>query len=347
MTSGAPASPRVTVVIPCHNLGAYLDEAVDSVFAQTFQDFDIVIIDDGSTDEATTRRLQRYDRPRTRVLRTENRGLPAARNVGLRHTAASYVCALDADDRLAPACLERSVGVLDGDPSLAFASHWVQTFGDEAREWKPERCDLAAVLDMNTINGAALTRRDAILAVGGWDESMRDGCEDWDLWLTLLERGYRGTIIPEVLFFYRRRTGSMSRQMMLSDVHLGVFGYLLEKHRESYRHHLAELALRREVAIVSLLREIYDLDRDHYGWLLPERERTDEELAALREKEQRVRADRARQAELQRLQVELQGLQAKVGLLEYEVTDLRVSWSWKVTGPLRAIYGWLLRMRGR
>jgi glycosyltransferase involved in cell wall biosynthesis len=338
MSAGAP-SPRVTVIVPCHNLGAYLDEAVESVFAQTFHDFDIVIVDDGSTDEATRRLLAGYDRPRTRVFRTENRGLPAARNFALRHTTAPYICALDADDRLAPACLERSVAALDADPALAFASHWVRTFGDEEREWKPERCDLAAVLDMNTINGAALTRRDAILAVGGWDESMRDGCEDWDLWLTLLERGYRGAIIPEVLFLYRRRTGSMSRVMMQTDVQLGVFGYILEKHRESYRRHLDELALRREAEIARLLREIHDLDRDHHAWLLPELARAEDELTALRDKERRVRADAARHAELLRLQ-------AKVDALDREVKDLRASMSWKVTGPLRAVYGWLLSLKG-
>lgn len=335
------AAPRVTVVIPCHDLGVYLNDAVDSVFAQTFQDFDVIIVDDGSTDEATGRLLAEYRRPRTRVLRSEeNRGLPAARNLAIRETHAEYICALDADDRLAPACLEKSVRALDDDPSIAFASHWVKTFGDEEREWKPERCDLAAVLDMNTINGAALTRRDAIVAVGGWDESMRDGCEDWDLWLTLLERGYRGTIIPEVLFHYRRRTGSMSRVMMQTDVQLGVFGYILAKHRDSYRHHLAELTLRRDLEIARLVREVYDLDLDHHGWLAPEMDRAGREVGVLREKERRVTADKARQAELDRLS-------ANVEALGHDVADLRRSMSWQVTAPLRMVYGWLLRLKGR
>ncbi len=334
------AAPRVTVIIPCHNLGAYLDEAVDSVFAQTWQDFDVIIVDDGSTDEATARVLTEYRRPRTRVYRTENRGLPAARNFALRHTEAPYICALDADDRLAPACLEKSVRALDDDPSIAFASHWVKTFGDEEREWRPERCDLAAVLDMNTINGAALTRGDAILAVGGWDESMRDGCEDWDLWLRLLERGGRGTIIPEVLFHYRRRTGSMSKVMMQTDVQLGVFGYILAKHRDSYRRHLPELVMRREVEVARLLKEIYDLDLDHHGWLVPELERSEEECRALDEKVGRVKRERAREAELARLS-------SRVEALDREMAGVRSSMSWRVTAPLRAVYGWLLRVRGR
>lgn len=334
------AVPRVTVVIPCHDLGAYLDEAVGSVLAQTFPDFDIVVVDDGSTDEATVRLLAEYQRPRTRVIRQPHRGLPAARNRGVAATAAPYICALDADDRLAPTYLERSVAVLDADPSLAFASHWVRTFGDEETEWRPDRCDLAAVLDMNTINGAALVRRDALLAVGGWDETMRDGCEDWDLWLRLLERGYRGTIIPEVLFYYRRRAGSMSRVMMATDVQLGVFRDILGKHRESYRRHLDELVRRREREIARLLREIYDLDLDHHGWLVPEIRRAEEELAALRAKADRVAAEQGRQAEIDRLR-------ARVESLEREVADLRQSWSWRVTAPLRLVYGWWLARRAK
>ncbi len=337
-SSVAPA-PRVTVIIPCHNLGAYLDEAVDSVLAQTYQDFDIIVVDDGSTDDRTNALLARYDRPRTRVIRQTRRGLPAARNRGLAETRATYICALDADDRLAPTYLERSVSVLEADPGLTFASHWVQTFGDETATWRPERCDLAAVLDMNTINGAALVRRDALVAVGGWDETMRDGCEDWDLWLRLLERGYRGTIIPEVLFYYRRRAGSMSRVMMATDVQLGVFGYILAKHRESYRAHLAELVRRREGDIARLLREIYDLDLDYHGWLVPAIARAEEELAALQAKARRVAAAAARQAEVDRLA-------ARVAALEREVTDLRRSWSWRITAPARRVYDWLLALRG-
>ncbi len=337
MATDAGAS-RVTFVIPCRDLGAYLDEAVDSVFAQTVQDFDVIVVDDGSTDPATQRLLDTYDRPRTRVFRTENRGLSAARNFATARTSAEYLCALDADDRLAPAYLERSLAVLDADPSIAFASHWVRTFGEDEREWTPERCDLAAVLDMNTLNGAALVRRDVVVSVGGWDESFRDGCEDWDLWLTLLERGHRGTIIPEVLFHYRRRPGSMSRVMMQGDVQLGVFGQILAKHRESYRRHLTELTLRREADIARLLGEIHDLDLDHHGWLLPRIARAREELGAARAKVARVEEERAREAELARLE-------GRATALEHEVADLRGSMSWRVTKPLRTVYGWMLKKK--
>src|SRR5215471_18656606 len=113
-------SPRVSVVVTCFNLGRYLDEAVGSVLAQTFQDFEILIVDDGSTDEDTRRLLSGYRRPKTRVVRIENRGLPGARNEGIRRTSGPYVCCLDADDRLEHTYLEKAVAVLDKDPSIAF-----------------------------------------------------------------------------------------------------------------------------------------------------------------------------------------------------------------------------------
>src|SRR5262249_30716028 len=104
---------RVSVIIPCYNLGEYLDEAVESVLAQTFQDLEIVVVDDGSTDERTRTLVADYRKPRTRVIRSENRGLPAAKNLGLSATSGPYVCMLDADDRLDSHLLEKSVAALD------------------------------------------------------------------------------------------------------------------------------------------------------------------------------------------------------------------------------------------
>jgi glycosyltransferase involved in cell wall biosynthesis len=78
--------PRVSIIIPCFNLGGFLDEAVDSALSQTFHDLEVLIVDDGSTDEATRALLAGYDRPRTRVVRTANLGLPSAKNTGIAET---------------------------------------------------------------------------------------------------------------------------------------------------------------------------------------------------------------------------------------------------------------------
>ena len=196
-----------------------------------------------------TQRVLREVAGKVAVVRTDNRGLSAARNVGVSRTSGEYICAVDADDILLPTLVERSVERLDANPSVAFVSHWLEAFGDEAWEWKPERCDFPTLLDVNTVNGAALVRRTAVDAVGGWDEHMRAGCEDWDFWITLVERGFRGEIIPEVLFRYRRRPDSMSR-VKFAGGGLRLYGRLVDKHAEAFRPYLQALAIRREVDTV-------------------------------------------------------------------------------------------------
>jgi len=268
------APPTVAVVITCYNLGRYLDEAVASVLEQTLQDFEILVVDDGSTDADTLGVLADYRRPRTRVVRIENRGLPGARNEGIRQTTGRYVCALDADDRLERTYFEKAVAVLDENPSIAFVSHWLRTFGEgEHGDWTPGSADFPDLLDRNTVNGAALVRRDALLAAGLFDETMRQGCEDWDLWIGLVERGFRGVILPEVLFFYRRRPDSMSRVMLEGDTHSTLYRRLVEKHRPSFEGHLLDLLVRRERDRQSALRESHDLELDCRFGLAPEIER--------------------------------------------------------------------------
>ena len=289
-------APKVSVIVTCFNLGAYLDEAVDSALTQTFQDLEVMIVDDGSTDEPTRRLLVNYQRPRTRVIRTENRGLSAARNAGAAATSGEYLCMLDADDRLEPTMIEKSVAALNDDASIVFVSHWLRTFGDEVWELTPTRCDLAKLLDTNTLNGAALVRRQAFNVVGGFDESMREGCEDWDFWISLLERGFQGRILPEVLFNYLRRQGSMSRLMMETDRHPRIYAQLAIKHAQAYRAHLETLVARREGERAHLELQLHDLALEASHVIDPDLARWRENVAALEARISRRQAAEAREA---------------------------------------------------
>ena len=109
----------VSVVIPCYNQARFLSEAIESVLAQSYKDFEIVVIDDGSTDD-TSKVAARY--PAVRCIRQDNQGLAAARNTGLRRSRGSYLVFLDADDRLLPEALEVGLGCFDAHPECAFVS---------------------------------------------------------------------------------------------------------------------------------------------------------------------------------------------------------------------------------
>jgi GT2 family glycosyltransferase/SAM-dependent methyltransferase len=231
-------TPTVSVVIPCFNLGAYLDEAVQSVLAQTRQDLELLVVDDGSDDPVTQHLLASYRRPRTRIIRTANRGVSAARNTGLEEARGRYVSFLDADDLFEPRFLEATIGRLEGDDSLAFASCWLTAFGAKRFAWEPQRCDLTWLLAEDTVCTAAPVRREALLAVGGFDErAALDGYEDWKLAIDLVEQGHRGAIVPERLFRYRIRPGSKTSERTGPRNHMRVFELLLEDHADSYAAH--------------------------------------------------------------------------------------------------------------
>jgi glycosyltransferase involved in cell wall biosynthesis len=344
------SGPRVSVIVPCFNLGQYLAEAVDSVLAQTFQDFEILVVDDGSTDDGTRAVLDGFARPKTRVLRAPHAGLATARNLGITSASGEYLCALDADDRLDTTFLAKAVDVLDRDPSLTFVSAWLRMFGDEEGEWTPRRCDLPQLLEEDTVLTAALVRREAVRAVGGFDTAMPvQGHEDWELWLTLVERGCRGVILPEVLFHYRRRAGSMSAGCWYGPGHLPLAQYRFDKHAAAYRTHLIDVLMYKDRETSALLRRNDDLERYISSEAEPAVEARRLELASLGARLAAIAAadtddgrsrDTATRVRIQELETTLQYASA-------DAAALRSSMSWRVTGPLRAVYGQWLRWRGR
>lgn len=327
--------PRISVLVPCFNHGAFLADAIASVRAQTVTGVEIIIVDDGSTDGATVAAIDAWAGRGVRVLRTPNRGLPAARNHAAAHASGTVFCALDADDVLAPSWFDKALAVLEARPEVAFVSHWLETFGDERWSWTPERCDLPSLLARNAVNGAALVRRSAFEAVGGYDESMREGCEDWDFWLRLVEAGHAGHIIPEVLFYYRRRADSMSRVMLDPSAYRRPLETLVGKHAAAYRAHLVDVLVGKEREALELAGEVAALERNRLLELEPQLRRAREELAAAAAKVERGRS-------VQEKESRREHLEWKAGELEREVRDLRASWSWRITAPLR----WLFELAG-
>jgi glycosyltransferase involved in cell wall biosynthesis len=281
--------PRVTLIIPCWDDGHFLDEAVSSALEQSFTDLEILIVDDGSTDPATVRLLDGYQRPRTRVLRAPHRGVVAARNLAITEAAGEYLSFLDADDKLHPSLLARATAALDADPRLGFASFWVKLFGDEDWEWRPERCDLPTLLHDCSVATAAVVRRQAVRDVGGFDPSMELGHEDWDLWISILERGWSGVILPEVLFHYRRRPGSRSTVADRPAAYLELFRARLHKHAASYRAHLFEVLWQKEAVVGHELRAVADAGR-HAAELERQVAGREAEVAALRRRLERALA---------------------------------------------------------
>ena len=203
-------TPHVTVVVPCFDQGRYLPDALVSVFEQTYDSWEVVVVDDGSTDPETVRTIDALAMPRVRVVRQANRGLPAARNAGVAVARGQVIVPLDADDELRPRFLDRLVGALDAAPEVAYAHCWAELFGDQDAYWVPAPFDPYRLLLSNPVVGCVAIRRDALAAVGGYAEDLARGSEDWDLWVRLSAAGLGQSVVHEPLFRYRRHGVTMS-----------------------------------------------------------------------------------------------------------------------------------------
>ena len=244
-------SPRVTVVIPCFNQGSFLDGAIRSVLEQTMESFEIIVVDDGSTDPETIAVIDDLDWPRTRVIRQDNRGLSAARNAGIGEARGELVVPLDADDELTPQFLERLVAALDADLGAGFACCWARLFGDIDAVWVPRRYNPYQLLLSNSVVGCVVLRRAAWEAVGGYDETMTNGNEDWELWIRLMAAGWGVAEVDEPLFRYRKHGISMSVETE-SRFEAGR-KEIVERHPELYTEEALDAARRQHYPLLSII----------------------------------------------------------------------------------------------
>lgn len=207
-------SPRVSVVIPIYNAEAYVGEALDSVLRQTFGDFELLAIDDGSTDRSADVVLARNDARIRLVRNAENLGLAGVRNLALSAVRGEYIAWLDADDVSLPPRLERQVALLDDDASLAMCGTWVRTLGTtQPREWHyptaPDVIRARFLFDDPFATSSVMIRR-SILGDALRFEMAYPPAEDYDLW-ERVSAGHRTANVPEVLTLYRVHAMQTSR----------------------------------------------------------------------------------------------------------------------------------------
>jgi glycosyltransferase involved in cell wall biosynthesis len=185
----------VSIVIPCFDQAEYLPGAIESALAQTVPPHEIIVVNDGSTDN-TSDVARGY--PVT-LIEQRNRGVSAARNAGIRAATGVWVATLDADDALAPRFIERMVGKDD------IVSCVIRTVGARSERWAPPREHPVNVdfVRNNQIICCSLFRREVWERIGGNDEAMLDGYEDWDFWTRATFAGFTVTVVDEELFRYR------------------------------------------------------------------------------------------------------------------------------------------------
>jgi glycosyltransferase involved in cell wall biosynthesis len=224
---------RVSIVIPCFNHGRFLREAIASVEQCDRDSYELIIVNDGSTDAETGKVIGDLQAAGYHVINQDNQGLAAARNAGIRVAKGAYILPLDADNRIKPDYIYKATHILDSNPEVAVAYGKPEYFGDPVElPLKPvTEFDVIQLLDGNFIDACAVFRKSAWEKCGGYDMSMpAPGLEDWDLWLSMSARGYRFYFINEVLFDYRVRHESMIHGLLQNGKFSSVVDYLTRKH---------------------------------------------------------------------------------------------------------------------
>ena len=232
------SKPLVSVLMPSYRQAQYISDALDSLLNQTYSNWEVAVVDDGSPDNVAEI-LKKYSKKDSRIkfYHPANHGVSAARNFGAAHTSGEFLLALDADDiidrRYIEKCVERFM--MYPDTRLVYCQWEYFGYSHETPDLKYR--GYKALLLGNSIFNAAMIRRDDFNSIGGYDETMVTGLEDWEMWIRLLDESAIVYQIPERLFRYRIKEYSRNVSVNTGDTAVKVHNYIYKKHISIYERY--------------------------------------------------------------------------------------------------------------
>ena len=241
----------LTVVVPCFESGALVEETVASIWKSSRLPDEVIIVDDGSRDVATREALSRLAKHADtaglplRVLRQRNRGLAGARNAGLSAATGTFISFLDGDDLIDPSFYQVALALLAREPGLGGVAAWADVIGDDVAFWNAPQPELPLLLVENLVIVPLVTRTALLRALGGYDERQRYNYEDWELSIRFLSRGHPIVTLPRYLQKYRVRGDSLFRTMTAVQ-HQVMRELTFETHAATFQSFATEVALQLE-----------------------------------------------------------------------------------------------------
>jgi hypothetical protein len=231
---------RVSAIIPCYNAQSIVGIAIDSLLQQTHALDQIIIVNDGSTD-ATLETLKRYqvDHDKIIIIDQENQGVCIARNNGIKAAKGSYVLTLDSDDYFEDSFVESALLKFSEDQQYAavMCGYARIVNGVKVLPYIPNEISLQSCLLNNGALSCLLFKKEVLLEAGLYDPSMKDGYEDWDLNIRILQLGYRFGVVREVLFNYTDSKASRNDLAKGKDLELRL--QMFHKYRKDYQQFYA------------------------------------------------------------------------------------------------------------
>lgn len=236
--------PLVSVVIPYYNDGFYIEETVDSILKQTYKNIEIIIVNDGSTDEFSINKVNDLKKIKTKVIHQENKGLSSARNYGFSKASAQYVLTLDSDDMFEPVFIEKAMQIIQENDTIGAVSAWAKGFGVREFLWELKGGKTENFVYGNQSVSSALIRKDIWQKIEGYREELKNGYEDWDFWLRVTNLGYQIYVIPEPLFLYRQKHSSMLLDTQKK--HTQVYAEIVNLNKDIFQKYFLELLVDKE-----------------------------------------------------------------------------------------------------
>lgn len=230
------------MVIPCFNAGQHLAEAVESGLAQSYKNLEIVIVDDGSTDAGTLSLLEQAQWPRTRIFHQVNAGPSAARNHAIREARGDYILPLDADDTIEPTYAEKAVAAIEAQSDIGCVYCKAMKFGAESGPWDLPPYALDELVIDNVVFVTALFRKSDWEKIGGFDERLRHGVEDYDFWVKMAASGKEIVQLNEYLFNYRVQEKSRTTRFQDGvDSKVSTYADIFRSNKDFFAKHAEHL----------------------------------------------------------------------------------------------------------
>jgi len=228
--------PLISVITPCFNDGRYLLECIESVCRSDYNNIEHIIIDDGSTDKYTCKILDSLNTQNLRLIRTQNQGVCKARNEAILASSGKYILPLDADDLISKKYISLGVRELEEDPSITLVVPTnYKYFGRRNKIINIESYSFDKLLGHNFFPNSSMFRRLDFDKVGGYNENMKEGLEDWELWINLLKHGGKVKYIDGIHYYYRLKRKSYSRNASIDDkMHCSLRKQIYENHKELF-----------------------------------------------------------------------------------------------------------------
>ncbi|SFS78606.1 glycosyltransferase family 2 protein [Lutibacter maritimus] len=242
----------ISIIVPCYNQAQFLDEALQSVLAQTYTNWECIIVNDGSPDNTEEIALAWcYKYKRFKYIKTKNKGVSHARNTGIESAIGEYILPLDADDKIGAQYLELAIEAFKTDDSLKVVYCEAEKFGDEIGYWNLEPYSFKKLCHRNVIFCTALFKKRDWIFVGGYDESMYLGWEDWDFWISILKNGGTVKRLSYIGFYYRIKKESRSKNLN-KNTEEKIYKYLSLKHVEVLLNQFGSFhKLKNEIEIIN------------------------------------------------------------------------------------------------